>query len=168
MKSVDDGVGHLTTASVSVTPACLPLSVECPAASLAFASVAVAVAVGQSSEGHDEDAQPSVRGADVDGPERNGDGSITGSSQVLHNSRNPSPGPAGDVLDDDGRRARLVDDAREVVPGVAAARLSTETSPEAGGADVLAGESPDEDVDGSGSDAGLDVPILLNAREMRF
>lgn len=105
-------------------------------------------------------------GADVAGPERYGEGSITGSAQVRHNSRNPSLGAAGDVLDDDGVRARLVDDAREVVPGVAAAGLASEAGAEAGGADVLAGEASDEDIDVFGVVDGLDIGVPRDVGEV--
>ena len=175
-----------TTASVSVVPECRPLSVEYPAAPLAFASVAVAV--GQSDRpsssattsfsgrllspcllladdfhsraelvGHNEHPESSMGRADVDGAERYGPGSITSIPKLLHHARKPALGPARDVLDDDDARTRFSDDPLEVVPRESAARFLPEPGSFSGRADVGAHEASAEEVDGGGHVDGRDI-----------
>jgi len=96
--------------------------------------------------GHNEDPEPSVRGSDIDGADRNGPGSITSISQLLHNARNPALGPGRDVFDDEPLRRDLVDDPEEVVEREAGAGLDAETLSEPGGGDVLASEPSAEDI----------------------
>ena len=43
--------------------------------------------------GHNENAESSMRGSDVDGAERYGPGSITSIDKLLHHARKPALGP---------------------------------------------------------------------------
>lgn len=110
-----------------------------PAAPLDLLSLVVAV-------GHNEDAPSQVRGSDIDGAERYGPGSITSTSQLLHNARKPALGPRGDVLDDEVGRDDFIDDPQKMVEGEAAARVLAEPFAAAGAGNVGAHEAAAQDV----------------------
>lgn len=136
----DDARPSLTAASVSVTPACRPLSVERSADPEPFASARVGV-------GHsdDEDSRATVRRAKVSGGNPQGAGSVAKRLQIPEHLAHPSPFPARDVFDDDVGGLELVEDPAVLSPQSRASPI--EAGPEAGGADVLTGEAPTDDVD---------------------
>lgn len=86
-----------------------------------------------------------MRGADVRRRKRVGTGSVPQQVQVSPHVGQPTPGTAGDVLDDDEARRDLLDDPAELVPE--SASLTGKTGALARRADVLAGEPSAEETD---------------------
>lgn len=111
-----------------------------------------------------------MRRSDVGGRNRDGGGVVTKVAQVPPHEGKPGTFAAGDVLDDDPRRPEFSDDAPVFEPEARTCPL-LDACAFAGGGDVLARETPAEDIDGGeicgacDSDIGhapVDVgPVLL-------
>lgn len=91
----------------------------------------------------DEDSGSPMRCANVAGRHPQGADSIAESHDVVADVGEPAPGAGADVLDDDARGTRLLDDAAELAPQPGAA--PPEAFSLAGGGDVLAGEAAADD-----------------------
>jgi hypothetical protein len=118
-------------------------------------------------QGEDEDPAAPMRRSDVARRDGDGAGSVAKSVQVGPHLAQPARGAAGDVLDDDGGGAQLGDDSAKLVPESRA--IAGEPSTFAGGADVLAGESSDEEIHGIESCTASMVHVLhgsIGAREV--
>jgi hypothetical protein len=100
--------------------------------------------VGQVPE--DEDPLAAVRSADKSRRQRDRKRRVALSLQVSPYRVNPPPCPRGDVLDDDPARTEALSNMEEAVPE--AASITAKARALAGGAEVLAGEAPAQEVDG--------------------
>jgi hypothetical protein len=96
--------------------------------------------------GEDKDSSAKMGGATFCGRNLEGAGRVAELAQVSPHLGQPAPAAVGDVFDEDPRRAALADEPEKLSPEPGA--LPGEASADAGGADVLAGETTDEDVDG--------------------
>lgn len=106
------GVGHWRTASVNVVPACLPLSVEYPAAPEELESCLVAV-------GQHEEPLASVRRSNVRRPNKTPLRIEPERGKVFEHGVESETKVACDVLKENERRFALRDDADDVRPEVA-------------------------------------------------
>lgn len=130
---------HARIASVRLVPWCItPVCVVCRPAD--FASVVTGV-------GHNEDALPSVRQADVFGRQKEGTGSVAESLEICSDEREPLCSTGVDVFDEDESRSQLGDDSAVLVPETTP--LAGETSSLSGRGDVLTGEASTDEVDRS-------------------
>ena len=84
--------------------------------------------------------------ANLTGGDAQGHGLIASCPKVSPHERQPPSGPAGHVLDDDPRRARLAGDPSELVPESGAGAVEARALSGAG--HVLAGEPSAEEIDG--------------------
>jgi hypothetical protein len=84
--------------------------------------------------------------ANLTGGDAQGHGIVAACPKISPHERQPPSGPAGHVLDDDPRRARLAGDAGEVVPQSGAGAV--EACSLSGAGHVLAGEPSAEEIDG--------------------
>lgn len=114
-----------------------------------------------------EDAASKVRRTNVCGRNRVGAGSVSELAQLRSHLGQPPTLAARDVFDDDEARVRFGDDARELVPEAATGAFEADAL--SGSADILAGESPANNVNcgkvAGCSDIGIPRGIGPVARE---
>jgi len=112
-----EGVAHSRIASVSVVPACRPLSVEYPAAPEDFASVVVAV-------GQEEDAVAAVRRSHVGRSDTDPLHIEPEFGKRPQHVGEPKRNVSCDVLEESERCSAVLEDSRDVGPEVALVVLS--------------------------------------------
>lgn len=131
-----NGVGHMRAESVSVVPACLPLSVEYPAAPEEFESELVAV-------GQHEEPLASVRRANVRRPDQTPLRIEPERGKVGEDDVKSQPKVSCDVLEENERRVALRDDACDVGPEVS---LVVDSELLAGDGEGLAGVARSDEI----------------------
>lgn len=152
----DAAVGHLRAIVDSDgLPFCAKVSR--PSWGHPFCEVPYSDAVGV---GHNEDPSSHVGSTDFCGRKREGTRSVSEVAQLAPHRGQPGALAVRDVLDDDDRRPDFFGDAVELEPEPTS--VAGETGLLAGGADVLAGETSAEEIDGGKRPSCRDVIEPLN------